>query len=105
MVTSFDHCLLQKFHALLPDVSIGPIFSAIPISYIFSAIIPIGYCNVIASADVVVFNHSTINEVMIDNAHQKGIQVFVYTVNKLIDIAKMKELGVDGIITNFPERV
>lgn len=97
LVTSFDHYLLQEFHELLPDVSIGPIFSGIPI----------GYCNVIASvsADVVVLDHSMINEVMIDNAHQKGIKVFVFTVNRLIDIAEMKELGVDGIITDFPERV
>ena len=97
LVTSFDHYLLQEFNALLPDVSIGPIFSGLPI----------GYGNIIASiaADVVVLDRGMINEVMIDNAHQKGMQVFVFTVNRPVDIAEMKELGVDGIITDFPERV
>jgi glycerophosphoryl diester phosphodiesterase len=34
-----------------------------------------------------------------------GIQVFVYTVDEPEDIARMKRLGVDGIISNFPDRI
>jgi len=35
----------------------------------------------------------------------KGIKVFIYTVDEPEDIARMKGLGVDGIISNFPERI
>jgi len=35
----------------------------------------------------------------------QGIKVFVYTVDQPDDITKMKRLGVDGIISNFPERI
>lgn len=35
----------------------------------------------------------------------KGIKVFVYTVDEPEDIARMKRLSVDGIISNFPERI
>jgi glycerophosphoryl diester phosphodiesterase len=36
---------------------------------------------------------------------QKGIQVFPWTVNETNDIHKMKSFQVDGIITDFPDRI
>ena len=35
----------------------------------------------------------------------RGIKVFVFTVDEPDDIDRMKRLGVDGIISNFPERI
>jgi glycerophosphoryl diester phosphodiesterase len=35
----------------------------------------------------------------------QGIKVFVYTVDEPEDIAHMKQMGVDGIISNFPDRI
>jgi glycerophosphoryl diester phosphodiesterase len=35
----------------------------------------------------------------------ENIMVYTWTVNDSSDISKMKALGVDGIITNFPERL
>jgi len=35
---------------------------------------------------------------------QAGFKIYTWTVNEPEDIAEMKNLGVDGIITNFPER-
>jgi len=37
--------------------------------------------------------------------HKAGLVVFVYTVNKLVDIKRMRALGVDGIVSDFPDRV
>jgi glycerophosphoryl diester phosphodiesterase len=37
--------------------------------------------------------------------HQEGLRVFVYTVNEPSDIAWVRSLGVDGIISDFPERI
>ena len=36
--------------------------------------------------------------------HKAHLTVFVYTVNKPADIAKMRTLGVDGIVSNYPDR-
>lgn len=38
-------------------------------------------------------------------AHERGLKVFVYTVNDPADIARMEAMGVDGVFTDFPERV
>ncbi len=43
-------------------------------------------------------------ERFVDDAHQRGLKVLVYTVNDPVDIARMRGFGVDGIFTDFPER-
>ncbi|HAF75799.1 MAG TPA: glycerophosphodiester phosphodiesterase [Maribacter sp.] len=37
--------------------------------------------------------------------HDAGFKIYTWTVNEPADIEAMKNVGVDGIITNFPERV
>ena len=37
--------------------------------------------------------------------HRAGFQVFVYTVNEPRDIQAMRRLGVDGIISDYPDRL
>ncbi len=48
---------------------------------------------------------STLNEGNVAQIHGQGLKIFPWTVNEPADIQRMKELGVDGIITNFPERL
>ncbi len=39
------------------------------------------------------------------DAHRRGYRVFVYTVNEPADLERMRRFGVDGVFTDFPERV
>ena len=48
--------------------------------------------------------YKSLNPGFVNKAHQKGKTVFTWTVNELEDIQKMKDIGVDGIISNFPDR-
>ena len=41
----------------------------------------------------------------VEDAHRRGLKVFVYTVNTPADIARMRDLRVDGVFSDFPERV
>jgi len=41
----------------------------------------------------------------VENAHARGLRVFPYTVNTPAEIARLRQLGVDGVFTDFPERV
>ena len=41
----------------------------------------------------------------VENAHERGLRVFPYTVNTPAEIARLRHLGVDGVFTDFPERV
>ena len=42
---------------------------------------------------------------LVDEAHDKGFAVLVYTVNKPADIERMLDYGVDGIFSDYPDRV
>ncbi|HTB00696.1 MAG TPA: glycerophosphodiester phosphodiesterase [Bradyrhizobium sp.] len=44
-----------------------------------------------------------VNAALISESHSLGLQVVVWTVNKPEDIARMIDLGVDGIISDHPE--
>jgi glycerophosphoryl diester phosphodiesterase len=41
----------------------------------------------------------------VEDAHRRGYRVFVYTVNEPSSLERMRALGVDGVFTDFPERV
>lgn len=41
----------------------------------------------------------------VEDAHRRGLRVFVYTVNAPADLERMRRFGVDGVFTDFPERV
>ena len=42
---------------------------------------------------------------LVAEAHALGLKVFVFTVNQPREIARMRTLGVDGVFSDFPERV
>ena len=49
--------------------------------------------------------HATLDAAAMARARAAGVQVFVWTVNDPADILRMIDLGVDGIITDYPGRV
>lgn len=50
-------------------------------------------------------NYKTLTQENTQKMQDEGFKVYPWTVNELDDIEKMKDFGVDGIITNYPERV
>lgn len=46
-----------------------------------------------------------VDQQFVDDAHHRGMKVYVYAVDSPEDIAKMHEIGVDGVFTGYPERV
>lgn len=53
------------------------------------------------------FNPSrlTVRRPLVDKAHGYGFKVYVHAVNRLRTLEKMHAMGVDGVFTNYPERV
>ncbi len=48
---------------------------------------------------------SVVNSVNISRAHQEGIKIMVWTLNDEKEMEEFIALGVDGIITNYPDRL
>ena len=94
LVSSFDHREL----GLLKEkgIRLGPLFSE-RADYLEVARLLGAYSINIASR---LADPSTVA-----GAHAAGLKTFVYTVNSPAEIEKMRAMGVDGIFTDFPDRV
>lgn len=54
--------------------------------------------------DVFSPNHFFLTKEMVDHCHEKGMKVVPWTVNDRERMQKLVEMGVDGIITDYPDR-
>jgi len=50
-------------------------------------------------------HHRIVTPDLVSEAHRRGLKVYAWTVNEPVDIARMKGLGVDGIISDYPDRL
>ena len=97
IISSFNHYELKKFNKLNPEVKIGALITGIPIGLAEFA--------EKVNADSVNLCIEFINQEFVDDAHNRGMKVNVWTVNDLDDIERMKNLNVDGMFSNFPDRL
>ncbi len=95
-VSSFNHHELYAFHQLLPEVQTGALLEGVPLRYA-------EFAEDVGATHIVLCGYS-VTPAFIEDAHNRGLQVFVYTVNELKDMKLLKKMGVDGIITNYPDR-
>lgn len=59
----------------------------------------------LVQAEALIVAHSTFRRGLLTAAHRKGIKLFVWTVDDPQQIAHLKALGVDGIISNYPDLI
>jgi len=96
LLSSFNHHLLQAIYQQRAEFNLGALTAALPLNHAKFA----QYLH--AYSVHIVIDYVTADFVI--DAHQRGLKVYVYTVDKLADIQKMKAFGVDGIFANNPEQ-
>jgi glycerophosphoryl diester phosphodiesterase len=90
---SFHHKELSRVRELTPSATIMPLISRGRIA----PRIPIKL-----SAHHVGIRFDRVTRPVVASLHAADIQVFVFTVNDADDIAHMRDIGVDGIISDMP---
>ena len=50
-------------------------------------------------------NFSALNQEMVNKIHDSGFKIYSWTINKPEEINKAITFGIDGIITDFPDRI
>jgi glycerophosphoryl diester phosphodiesterase len=97
LVSSFNHRELLEMKQRDPRIKLGAMIVGLPVDdAIFAQ--SLGAYSVHLSIEF-------IDRRFVKDAHNRDLRVFVFTVDHPEDIKKMKELGVDGVFTNYPERV
>lgn len=94
---SFLHDELTDVRSVDPEASLMVLFGRLPLAPVARAM---KY-----RPSHVGLRHDTATRHLVDAFHDKGLLVFVYTANSLGDIERALSVGVDGVISNFPERV
>ena len=51
------------------------------------------------------FDRRTVNAALVSQAHEQGFKVLVYTVNEPAEIEQMISWEVDGLFSDYPDRV
>lgn len=94
-VTSFDGAELALFHAVCPQVQVSHIIHSFEDDW-HDVLAHIGTAIFITCSDAV-------TQEMVEFLHERGIYVYVYTVNEYAELQRMQQLSVDGIFSDFPD--
>ena len=97
LVSSFDHAQIRETKRLCPEIRIGALIDKTSRGLAKFA--------EELSAWSLHASKRCVTPRLVADAHHRGLKLFVYTVNEPKDIAAMRALGVDGVFSDFPERV
>jgi len=94
VITSFDHTLVAELHRRKTDVPLGITFFGYPVDLA-------AYAERLG-ATWLYPQYRYVDEAMVTSAHERGMRVVPWTVNRDRDWQRLREVGCDGVITDFP---
>ena len=97
-IQSFDRRTLQYLHKKYPTIKTALLVEPLDRNSFRKQLKDLGFTPTIYSP-----NQALVNANLITECHQRNIQIIPWTVNDKKQIAKFKDLGVDGIITDYPD--
>ena len=97
IVASFDYRRLGRVRELAPDATLGLIFDSAVQQDPFAAARQLG-------AHTIHVQRSLATQDFCARAWEHGLDVYVWTVNELRDMQAFISMGVQGLISDFPER-
>lgn len=97
MVLSFNHIELKRFAARMPEIRLGASYEGENTDSVKSA--------TKLGATLAVMEAEFINPTVIKDAHSEGLKVYAYTVNTPSEARRLRRLKVDGIFSDYPDKV
>jgi glycerophosphoryl diester phosphodiesterase len=94
LISSFHHPMLQQIKQLQPTLAIGALTASIPLNYC-------QFASELAAISVHC-DRAFVDTAMVEDAHLRGLKIYVYTVNDQREALRLQALGVDGIFCNYP---
>ena len=97
IIQSFDFRTLQYLHQKYPQIKTAMLIEDYDKQSLQKQLKALGFTPTIYSPE-----YSLVNEPLIKACHDLDIKVIPWTVNSKEEIQRLKSLGVDGIISDFP---
>lgn len=98
IIQSFDIRTLQYLHVKFPDVKTSLLIEPEEFVSAEQKMKQLGF-----DPDIISPEYHMVTSGMIKQMHERNIKVIPWTINDKSDIQKFEELGVDGIITDYPD--
>lgn len=98
MLQSFDPAVLETIHVDRPEI---------PIAFLVEDDTPLAeaLAKLTFTPNIYSPHFSAANETLLNEVRSREMELVVWTVNEPADIRRMRALGVDGIISDYPDRV
>jgi glycerophosphoryl diester phosphodiesterase len=108
LVASFHDQVMEEFRHECPEVATSASENEVVVLFVVSNTF-LGATYSPTSQSVQVPEHRSglhvLTPSLVDTAHSRNIQVHAWTINEVGDMQRILDLGVDGIITDYPDRL
>lgn len=101
LIQSFSAASLQKIHALNPSLPLIQLYSSTETSETIQAQLDLVRTYAVGIGP----SKSDLDAALVGAAHARCLDVHPYTVNETAEMRALIDLGVDGMFTNFPDRL
>ncbi len=101
LIQSFSPASLQKIHAIDPSLPLIQLFSSSETSATIQAKLDATAAYAVGIGP----SKGDVDKPLVDAAHARCLDVHPYTVNETPEMEKLVSIGVDGMFTNFPDRL
>ncbi|HJO32647.1 MAG TPA: glycerophosphodiester phosphodiesterase [Anaerolineales bacterium] len=108
LVASFNHLALQQFRAMCPGVATSAsedearAFFALNLAFLGPIYSPEFYALQVPEQRN---GMRVLTPGFVRAAHDRGLEVHAWTINEENNMKRMSELGMDGIVTDYPDRL
>lgn len=97
LVSSFHLPELYEFKQSLPEVPVAALVYGVPLDW--------AACATELGAQALNLSAEFADARLVADAHGRGLKVYAYTVNHPEDIAALRAAGLDGVFSDYPDRV
>lgn len=97
LVSSFHLPELYEFKQAAPEIPIAALVCGIPLDW--------AACATELGAKALNISEEFVDRRLIHDAHSRGLKVYAYTVNHPQDMALLRTQGIDGVFSDYPDRV
>ena len=98
IIQSFDFRTLKYLHEKYPSIKTAMLIEDSDVHDFEGQLKRLGYTPQIYSP-----NHNLVDEDLVKQCHDKGMKIIPWTVNDVKQLKKLKKLGIDGVITDYPD--
>ena len=101
LIQSFSPASLQKIHVLEPSLPLIQLYSSTETSQTIQAQLDLARTYAVGIGP----SKTDVDAALVEAAHARCLDIHPYTVNETAEMEDLIALGVDGMFTNFPDRL